>query len=291
MKKAIFTLSILILFTIFCFCAFEDIPSTGLSRGLGGALSSRLEGSESVFYNPAGMFTKEKFSLTLSYGHPYQISDLNRSVFCLTFKQGRFNFGLGFNQISLAGIYSELKIVTGISFRHQRLFLGASVNYYSISISGIDYSEEVSGLPELRSKSTGTTFSAGGVYLLTENLNISFTVYDLGEASFSHSSGVAGDETELPMQISAGSLYNLRDFVFFSAELRNSLDDFGFIDRSLRVGVEFIFYEAVAFRLGNYAGDTTFGFGISGKKFSLDFGLISNPALGNSYVYSVNLRF
>ncbi|MDD3627279.1 MAG: hypothetical protein PHV06_08175, partial [bacterium] len=262
MKKLLLTLTLsaLILFT--CFGAFEDIPLTGLSRGLGGALSPRIEGEESIFYNPAGLVREEKVSFSLSYCQPYQISDLNNSVIGIDYKLGRYNLGLGINQFSLTEVYTEQKIIAGIGTNFKRLFLGAAVNYYSISISGLYYMPSESDIPPLKSKSSATTITIGSILRATENLNLSLTIYDIGGAEFTHSSDTEGNVTELPMQVSAGGFYNFRDYVFISAELKNSLDDFGFLDKSLRLGIEYVFYKTFSFRLGNYSGNTTYGFGI-----------------------------
>ena len=54
MKKSLFILLMLFTFYLIGFGVFEDLPATGKSRGLGGALSPRIEGVDSIFYNPAG---------------------------------------------------------------------------------------------------------------------------------------------------------------------------------------------------------------------------------------------
>ena len=292
MKKSLLIFMVLLLLYLISFGAFEDLPVTGKSRGLGGSLSPRIEGVESIFYNPAGMFTAEKLSLSLAYSQPYGISDLNHSIIGINYKQGRYNFGLGIDQVSLSDVYTERKLIIASSIRLQRLYLGASINYYSISISGLDYSLTNSVEAELTEQISNATLTLGGIYRLKENLNLSIAVYDIGDVKFTHSSSdFEGAETELPMQVSVGGFYGFRDYVYVSAELRNSLDNFGFLDKSLRLGFEFVFYKSFALRLGNYRGDTTYGFGISSKKFNIDFALISNPDLGNNYLYSINLKF
>lgn len=290
MKKSILVLLIIIFCFILAYPAFEDIPNTGLTRGLGGSVSARIDGVESVFYNPAGMFTTNRISATLAYSQPYGISDLSRSILGLNYKMGRYNLGLGINQLSLHNIYNEQKITLAMSMRITRWYIGLGVNSYSISLPGW---ESVSGSTiSLTENVNGVTVTAGSVFRVTRDLNIALTLFDLGGFTFSHSGLETEDaETSLKEQISVAALYNFKDYVYSSIEFRNepeSLDDW---EESLRLGFELVFYQAFAVRLGNYSGDTTYGFGINHENFNVDFAYIANSELGNNYIYSINLKF
>ncbi|MCK4666022.1 hypothetical protein KAU33_04710 [Candidatus Dependentiae bacterium] len=301
MKKGLLILLFMFTAVVICFAAFEDLPQTAKTRALGGAISPRIEGVESIFYNPAGMFTSEKISITLAYSQPYNISDLNRSVIGINYKFKRYNFGLGINQLSLSDVYTERKIILAASIRLQRLYLGLAFNYYTISISGLDYDYMppvivIGGSPgALDSQVSIKSFSIGALYRLRENLNLSLAVYDSGNNYFMHLNQEyylgTTFETKLPGTISIGAFYSFKDYVFISTELKNTPEEFDNLEESLRLGLEFLFYKSFAMCLGNYSGDTTYGFGIITKNFNLDFAFISNPNLGNNYMYSLQIKF
>ncbi len=296
MKRGLLILLFMFTAVVICFAAFEDLPQTAKTRALGGAISPRIEGVESIFYNPAGMFTSEKISITLAYSQPYNISDLNRSVIGINYKFKRYNFGVGINQLSLSDVYTERKIILAASIRLQRLYLGLAFNYYTISISGLDYDYMpyfpiMSDLEFLTVNDMSITI--GAIYRLQENLNLSFSVYDIGNPEFKHYPEFQyyPDSTTVSSIISIGAFYSFKDYVFISTELKNTPEEFDNLEESLRLGLEFLFYKSFAMRLGNYSGDTTYGFGIITKNFNLDFAFISNPNLGNNYMYSLQIKF
>lgn len=83
---------------------FLEIGVGGRSQALGGAAVSSIEGPEAMFWNPAGIVTRNEITVFVSYMQLYGNSGITNTAAALTVPVGQGAFGASFTQYSSGSI-------------------------------------------------------------------------------------------------------------------------------------------------------------------------------------------
>ncbi|MFA3783060.1 hypothetical protein ABRY23_08360 [Melioribacteraceae bacterium 4301-Me] len=271
--------------------SFSRLGFGARGMGMGNAMSTITTGNLSSYYNPALSAFQEGNSFQTSYS----FLSLDRTLNFVNFTK-RFEFSKsksdGSKSRSTAGISIGLinagvskidvrdsqGIKTGeVSTSENQFFLGVANKFSDKFAIGLAFKFYYFKLFEGLS-STGFGFDIGLLYLLNNNLTLSFVLTDINSAynwDTGQIYGTAGNTTKntFPLLKKIGASYNFKEYgLIIAVEYENSNAKTNY----LRVGTEYNIYQNFYLRAGIDKIDLS------------NFDVPIRPSLGFSYFYLLN---
>jgi hypothetical protein len=264
----------------------SSIGISPANEALAGGVAS-FGGSQTLWYNPAGLATMEKAEI--SVGYVSWFADTHAICAHGGSRAKRGNWGLGLIYFD-RGEVSDLDMGTGLytdTFKDSDISI---VGGYGISFPGVDWLSlgGVVGWTQLEllgETASFTSFSAGlGISVYEGSANVGAIISGLGnDVGFSsgQSSAEQARMVNLGLQLRPPKkLFSILDLAG-NAELNWQRDE----DRVLGLGVE-IGYSGIIFgRIGYLSKDETglkYGLGVQTDRFAIDFAFSSSDNLGST---------
>jgi len=254
--------------------AFDPTPSGATPIGMGTAFVGLAEGSQSLFWNPAGLARAEGQSAGSSYFRPYGMEELGMTAMHLS-SQTRFGaVGFGYQGYG-DDLYSETGYTIGYARAlFDRLYLGFAFRYMQVSAKG--YGED----------------SAMGVDLgistqIDPRLRIGMIATNINSPSISE------NNEAIPQIFAVGVAYRLRPDFRISFDLRKDIE----FPLQFCTGLEYRPISLLALRLGGHNEPEQFsaGFGIRGpatlRALQLDYAFQTHRTLDSTHHFSISFRF
>ena len=255
----------------------------GRAMGLGGAYTGIVNDSFATYYNPGalgmleykeiGTFQSILFEDTqftfLSYVHP----TLNKGVYGVSVTR-LFSGGADKrddNNVDV-GSFNDSQMAVGISYGrniYKDVYWGVTAKYLNHSIDTF----------------TQNAFTTDtGLFLpMSKSLTLGFNVQNVIARYLSETDDV------LPIVFRAGCGYHLfNDKLLVALDLTHKSQNALIDDYS--IGLESVITKLLRLRIGSNTNETTVGFGVAWKGFSLDYAMVMH-FLGTSHNISLTARF
>lgn len=258
-----------------CFLFFLALGfvQTSYTQGNAGARHTALAGSDeasnndvfSIFNNPSG--TSQISSATAGFYYspfPFGIKELANGNFAYTQPTTIGNFNLGFSTYGFE-LYKENKFVVGYSNKILGNFLiGFSTYYKTTKIKRYGASGQFN-------------FSLGGLFLLSQNINLGFSLHNPLRNSDS--------EINQPLIYNLGFSYFLMKRSSINFSICKEID----FPISLRFGVEYALLEFMYLRIGTHNEPNIYsgGIGINYLLFTIDYTITSHQELGITHQFDL----
>lgn len=233
------------------------------SNGLGNA-SIGLDDVWSVYNNPGAFGALKETQLGVSYENRFLLKELSIQSLAFGFHTDNSgNIGLHFQQYGF-DLYRETNggLTYGMKLA-ENFSAGVSINFHGIYLA--------------ENYGSRNTFSAaaGLLYALNKNLKIGMRVQNLSRARLAE----FADE-RLPTAFGLGLQYTISPKVFWSLEAEKDLVH----PLNLKSGLEIQAHDVLALRLGinSYPFQSSFGLGLTMKRFQLDLATQWHATLGLS---------
>ena len=225
----------------------------------------------SLFNNPAGLSQMNWRELGIYYSpSPFGFSELANGFFAY---HEPFDFGsIGLGAMTYGfELYRENKIAIGFSYNYlDKFFAGAAVNLHTVSI---------------KNYGSDNTFylNIGGLYYLTQNFRLGFSVQNLNRASFGN------EKDNIPMVFNTGFSYEVMEELTFNLAVEKDIR----YNYSLRGGIEYNLLEYISLRSGfsNEPSRYSAGIGINYSYFSLDYAFFTHMDLGLTHQAGLVISF
>ena len=225
----------------------------------------------SLFNNPAGLAQMNWRELGIYYSpSPFGFSELANGFIAY---HEPFDFGsIGVGAMTYGfELYRENKISIGFSYNYlNKFFAGAAVNLHTVSIKnyGID-----------------NTFylNIGGLFYLTQNFRLGFSVQNLNRASFGN------EKDNIPLIYNTGFSYGVMEDLTFNLAVEKDIR----YNYSLRGAIEYYLLEYLSLRSGfsNEPSSYSAGIGINYSYFSLDYAFFTHTDLGLTHQAGLIISF
>lgn len=273
--KRLFTIGLIIFFSIHQLKALELIqPRGGRSNSLG-KCSVALSGFWSLHNNPAGFASYQNLSFGISYENKFLLKELStkNTGIILPYKMG--NIGISYSQFGY-GNYNENILGLGIAKRlGQNLNIGIKLYYIFIKFSG-DYNNK-----------SAPTFDIGIQYKINENLSLGAYIFNPICIKFK-----TLNKDKIPIIMRLGFSYLVSNDFLITGEIEENFAH----NFSYRFGLEYEIYKDLFIRSGfQFKPDIfTFGIGYDYKHFMIDISAQMNQilgvSLGCSLIFKINKR-
>ncbi|NWF90947.1 MAG: hypothetical protein HXY50_15990 [Ignavibacteriaceae bacterium] len=224
-----------------------------------------------VFNNPSGLGQICWREIGVYYSpSPFGLTELANGFIA-------YNEPFGFGSLAVGGmsygfeLYRENKITFASSYYYSKhIFFGVSLNFHTISIQ--NYGSD-----------NAYYINLGGLFYLTNNLRLGFSVQNLNRASFGKDNG------NIPQIMNTGFSYDFNnDFTFNLAVEKDTRYNY-----SLRGGFEFNIIENLSLRSGfsNEPSQYSAGLGINYSFFNLDYAFFTHSDLGITHQAGLIISF
>jgi Uncharacterised protein family (UPF0164) len=260
------------------------------SQAMGEAAVAASSDPTAIYYNPANisLLRDVQFDIT----HKSWMQDMSTDYIAAVVPWKSFNFGLSINSSSVdnielrtkpgdpEGYFSAHNIAIGLTtaFKvHPNIGLGFTAKYLYEKI----YVDEASGY----------AFDAGGYYRTPWDLDIAFSVSNIGAMST-----LKDEATKLPLIVRLGAAYerpwkSIDGIISFTADLVSYPIDETF---HFHAGTEILVKDVVAFRIGYVSGYETrsisAGLGVRYSFFSLGYAYVPfNNNFQSSHTLSLGI--
>lgn len=254
------------------FAQFDFPAMGGRSAAMGGAAVA-LGDEESAMHNIAALAQVDNFAVAASFRQGFMEEGMGCASFGgvvpVGFGAGALTF-LHFGNVD----YNEqsVNLLYGIPIG-QRIAMGVGLHYLHSGTSD-PYYEPLNRM----------TFSLALRYAPTKAFSVSFRAFN--------PSAVVSDadaSPRLPALLNLGLSYRLTEQLLAVAEVEKDLQHLA----TLRFGVEYLFHEVYAFRVGVNTQPAlyTFGFGLRKEHFGADIAAEFHSVLGLTPQLSLNYRF
>jgi hypothetical protein len=276
---------------------FLEVPAGARAAALGGAYTSLAQGSEAVFWNPAGLVDVKGFEITGSHVEYFQ-----------QLRHDQFAFGLpvgaGGLAASLRAMYTE-PIVARDDLGNETGTFGSHDLEFALGY-GFRTSERVrmgvtGQIVRERIQDLGATtfaFGAGVTWdpAVMQGLRLALSAHNLGKAAHYEIDGVQGAAVPLPMALQGGGSYGHALGAAWQA--RGALETRLTTGRSglVMIGGELAHASGAALRAGwrwnDDAVDFSAGAGYALGRVQLDYAFVPFKLdLGDTHRISVAARF
>ena len=273
--KHLFTIGLIIFFSIHPLKALELIQPTGGRTNSLGKCSVALSGFWSLHNNPAGFASYKNLSFGISYENKFLLKELStkNTGVILPYKMG--NIGISYSQFGYKN-YNENILGLGIAKRlGQNLDIGIKLYYIFIKFSR-NYNNK-----------SAPTFDIGIQYKINESLSLGTYIFNPICIKFK-----TLNKDKMPIIIRLGFSYLVNNDFLITGEIEeNFVHNF-----SYRFGLEYEIYKELFIRSGfQFKPDTfTFGIGYDYKYFMIDISAQMNQILGvslsSSLIFKINKR-
>lgn len=207
-----------------------------------------------VYYSPSPFGLKELSNAYAAYSQP---------LFSGTVAIGGMTYGFE--------LYKESRVLVAYSYNYlNKFFVGAAVNYHSVSIKNYG--------------SDNALYLNAGLLLYIENyLRWGASISNFNRASF------GSEENQIPVIYNTGISYDVLDNLALCAGIEKET----FFPFSYRFGLEYeiIKYFAVRTGFSNEPVKYTAGVGITYSFFSLDYAVFNNQELGLTHQIGIIVSF
>lgn len=257
-------------FTSLLFSSFERKEAGAREQSLGNAIVALNNSIYAIYYNPANIYSENKYVISTSYRNFYSLPGIYQADIVLNIPSFGLNSAFAASKFG-NHLYSEIQIGAGTSYKlSNHLSLGLSFQGYFLSI-----------------KNYGNTqnwgLNVGFQYEFYEQLSIGAQITNI------NNSKIGKINEEIPKTFSLGFNYEIiKDgnllFEFFR--------DVKF-EQDYRGAFEYTMYNNLQIRLGIMDNTNTysFGFGSTVGFFKLDYALINHSILGISHSIAVGVTF
>jgi hypothetical protein len=302
--------------------SFSRLGFGARGMGMGNAMSAVIDGSLVSYYNPA----LAPFQVGNSFQTSYSILSLDRSLNFINYTR-RFELGKKVNPdgtivprsiagISVGIINAGVSNIDGRDSEGRKTGdLSTSENQFFVAV-GNRFSERLSiGIAfkfyyyklYQNVTSSGLGFDVGALYLLDENMTLSFMISDINSNYQWDTGKIYGTDGKItkdkfPLLKKFGFSYKFNDPKIIAAvEFENSNGGTNF----LRVGGEYNIYEDLFLRAGldKFNGSNfdfpirpTFGFSyfysLNSVKFGIDYAFVIEPySSSDQHIIGINVNF
>src|SRR3989337_1767916 len=225
----------------------------------------------SLFNNPAGLAQMNWRELGIYYSpSPFGFSELANGFIAY---HEPFDFGsIGVGAMTYGfELYRENKISVGFSYNYlNKFFAGAAVNLHTVSIKNYG--------------SDNTLYlNIGGLFYLTQNFRLGFSVQNLNRASFGN------EKVNIPLIYNTGFSYGVMEDLTFNLAVEKDIR----YNYSLRGAIEYYLLEYLSLRTGfsNEPSSYSAGIGINYSYFSLDYAFFTHTDLGLTHQAGLIISF
>jgi len=252
----------------FCLHAQNDVLQFGArAKGMGNASVTTTE-PFALFNNIGAVAEIENTTLMVGLENRFGIAELNEMAIGGVFPL--FGGVTGFS-VSRFGtdFFSEQKLGIGYSNKFGLASLGLKINYQSVLAEGFETGRAL-------------VVEFGGRAEIIPQLFIGAHIYNLNRASLSNT------EDELPTVLNLGISYQPHDKLNVNLQAEKDVD----LNPTLKTGLEYFFFEQIAFRAGinTQPLKNFFGMGLYMTNFQIDYAVSLHQPLGAEHQLSLNYR-
>jgi hypothetical protein len=269
-KRSIVVLSILCLFAVQAHAAFEFKVRGARAMAVCGAYSTRAQGADSVFWNPAGLGVARRAEITSFCSQLYSLSNLSDvgTAASIPFRFG--TAGIAFSRFGTFD-YQEQEVVLSQGFRFgHKFFAGVNARAFLLRIDGFG-SDTAFGL------------DAGAAVPFAEKFRLAFTARNLNRPS------IGVEKEPLPSGWTLGVCYAPARSLSISADILK----IGKGQASFRSGTEISFGEVLSlgFGVSNEPMEFAGGLGIEVKGMRVDYAYLHHNVLSGTHQFSASWKF
>ncbi len=258
--------------------------------GLGDAFTGGPFGEDALYYNPAGLAVLNKF--VIGFNHTRWFEDIRFDNFTLTFPlHHRLAMAVGVSYMSMPDIQGKdafgqptgmLSVSSGVAH------LGMAFQFHPAVYGGVTVKYFRDQLAQFAAR--GIAVDVGYfMYTLLEGLSLGVTVQNIGGRVQYYR-----EKQPIPLTVRAGLAYR-----FYPSRFQISLDAVKSIDTDvlINLGMEYVFQNLVAFRLGNqFRQDEvlrpSFGIGLQVMKtYMINYTYAALTDLGETHRIGLTLGF
>ncbi|HNW92244.1 MAG TPA: PorV/PorQ family protein [bacterium] len=272
--------------------SFLTIAPGGRAAAMGGAYTAMADDVNAIAYNPGGLALVQQSEVMLM--HNEYLEDVNHEY--LGFVYPGFHGGTVGADLSYVDLGTFQRYTIG---NLNQPVAGGSFDGSDLSLRvgyGRPYNDEVTwgaSLKYIREhldnvKADGWAVDLGVMYCPAEydNLTLGMTLLNFGpQLKYQH------EKEELPLTWRAGGAYRVQEFpISISADVQKSIDD----GWGVAVGSEYVFNDALAFRLGynslfDAGSGLTCGLGFRYANFKVDYAYQPVDDMGDIHRVSLNV--
>ena len=219
----------------------------------------------SIFSNPAAYDLESKTAAAIFYSPaPFNLTELSTKAIAFGIPTSMGNVNIGY-QLYGYELYKEQKIALSFSFNiEQKFLIGISTIYQNVSIK--NYGNDAT-----------VVFLLGGIYRISENLNLAFTIFNPNNASYGK------ENNQIPVYFETGFAYRISESALFTSALHKELN----YPLCLSLGISYKILDEISL-YGGYKTDPEIisgGFSIDYYNFIINYGVNSHPQLGLSHMF------
>lgn len=267
----IYLLFLIVVFShIPVYASFELNGNSARVQALGQAYIGLANTPDAIFSNCGGLALIKYPSFSLYFTKPYGMKELLQGTVAAILPTRFGSFGTGVNYFGNE-LYQEQSLLLSYSQSIRQKFSWAiNLHYMKLQIAkyGSDFSYGI---------------DLGFLAKISQRVNWGFCATNINRATFNQGSEL------LPQTFASGiSIVPLRDFII-------NFDIFKDTDfpMELRMGVEYLLFQRIAFRTGfsNEPSQFCCGFGLLFSYFTLDYAVTSHIDLGLTHYFSMQFSF
>jgi hypothetical protein len=224
-----------------------------------------------VFNNPAGLAQMDWREVGIFYSpSPFGFTELANGFIAY---HEPFDFGsIGIGAMTYGfELYRENKAVAGFSYNYlNKFFAGAAINLHTVSIK--NYGQD-----------NVFYLNIGGLYYLTENFRLGFSIHNINRASFGN------EKDNIPILFNLGFSYDVITELDFNMGVEKDVR----YNYSLKGGIEYNLLDYIYLRSGfsNEPSRFSAGIGINYSYFSLDYAFFTHEDLGLTHQAGLIISF
>lgn len=271
---------------------FEERDVGVRSVGFGRAFTAIADDATALYWNPGGLAGVTRHELQLSVSRPYTISGLNSSYAAAAYRLEWATLAASWQHVAAVDVVSENTFSFGLArqvyvssgSRPVQFDVGAAVKLYRIAFDS--FADPLT----LRSVDFGSATAAaldiGVMARLPRGLNVGWSVQDIGSPEFDFVSG-RGGSTRVSTRQRIGLAYR------WNPESLVSLDWQEMPAGGTRIVMagEIWFYNSFAVRAGLSGNDAGGGVSVKSRRWTAEFGFLTNQPLGISYRAGLRVPF